>query len=332
MEDLYRLDPTISCSENIVTVQNFPARNLFTASSSSSTATTTATHEFYTSVGNLLQFQAAGHAQDFESNMVHLIKTQIANHPRYPDLVSAYIECQKVGAPPEMASLLEEISREKYSIKSCSSQIGADPELDEFMESYCELLYRYKEELSRPFDEATTFLSNIESQLSNLCKGTLTKTFDYYGSDEAAGTSEEELSCGEVEASESQESSGAGRGRDQDLKGMLLRKYSGYLSSLRKEFLKTKKKGKLPKDARMILLDWWSNHYRWPYPTEEEKVKLSEITGLDQKQINNWFINQRKRHWKPSEDMRFALMEGVSSSSSLGGHSFFDNGGGGRED
>lgn len=85
--------------------------------------------------------------------------------------------------------------------------------------------------------------------------------------DEAAGTSEEELSCGEVEASESQESSGAGRGRDQDLKGMLLRKYSGYLSSLRKEFLKTKKKGKLPKDARMILLDWWSNHYRWPYPT-----------------------------------------------------------------
>jgi len=45
---------------------------------------------------------------------------------------------------------------------------------------------------------------------------------------------------------------------------------------------------------------------------EEEKAKLAEMTGLDQKQINNWFINQRKRHWKPSEDMRFALMEGVS--------------------
>lgn len=45
---------------------------------------------------------------------------------------------------------------------------------------------------------------------------------------------------------------------------------------------------------------------------EEEKVKLSEITGLDQKQINNWFINQRKRHWKPAEDMQFAVMDGVS--------------------
>ncbi|XP_058000564.1 homeobox protein knotted-1-like 1 isoform X2 [Hevea brasiliensis] len=290
MEDLYRLDPTISCSENIVAVQNFPAN--FTASSSSPSTTTAATHDFHTSVGNLLQFQAGGHAQVFESNRVDLIKTQIANHPRYPDLVSAYIECQK--------------------------------------ESYCEVLHRYKEELSRPFDEATTFLSNIELQLSNLCKGTLTKTFDYYASDEAAGTSDEELSCGEVEASESQESSGGGRPCDEDLKGMLLRKYSGYLSNLRKEFSKKRKKGKLPKDARMILLDWWNNHYRWPYPTEEEKVKLSEITGLDQKQINNWFINQRKRHWKPSEDMRFAFVESVSSS--MGGHSYFDTEGGARGD
>lgn len=43
-------------------------------------------------------------------------------------------------------------------------------------------------------------------------------------------------------------------------------------------------------------------------------MQLSEMTGLDQKQINNWFINQRKRHWKPSEDMRFAIMDGVSGS------------------
>ncbi|XVF05950.1 hypothetical protein REPUB_Repub06bG0005600 [Reevesia pubescens] len=258
--------------------------------------------------------------------MSDLIKTQIASHPRYPNLVSAYIECQKVGAPPELASLLEEIGRENHHI-SGRSEIGADPELDEFMESYCKVLHRYKEELSKPFDEATTFLSNIESQLSNLCKGALTKTLDYR-SDEAAGTSEEELSGGEVEASESQESPGGCA--SQDLKGMLMRKYSGYLSSLRKEFLKKRKKGKLPKDARMMLLDWWNNHYRWPYPTEEEKLKLSEITGLDQKQINNWFINQRKRHWKPSEDMKFALMEGVTGN--IGGPMYLDAGVGSGSD
>lgn len=40
-------------------------------------------------------------------------------------------------------------------------------------------------------------------------------------------------------------------------------------------------------------------------------MALAEATGLDQKQINNWFINQRKRHWKPSEDMQFMVMDGL---------------------
>lgn len=44
---------------------------------------------------------------------------------------------------------------------------------------------------------------------------------------------------------------------------------------------------------------------------ETEKVALAESTGLDQKQINNWFINQRKRHWKPSEDLQFMVMDGL---------------------
>lgn len=57
---------------------------------------------------------------------------------------------------------------------------------------------------------------------------------------------------------------------------------------------------------------------------EEEKNKLSEITGLDQKQINNWFINQRKRHWKPSEDMRFSLMQGVTAAGVAGPPICFD--------
>lgn len=45
------------------------------------------------------------------------------------------------------------------------------------------------------------------------------------------------------------------------------------------------------------------------------------MTGLDHKQINNWFINQRKRHWRPSDDMRSALMEGVADAA---GSFYFD--------
>jgi Homeobox KN domain len=38
-------------------------------------------------------------------------------------------------------------------------------------------------------------------------------------------------------------------------------------------------------------------------------MQLAETTGLDLKQINNWFINQRKRHWKPSDEMQFVMMD-----------------------
>ncbi|KAG1338798.1 Homeobox protein knotted-1-like 1 [Cocos nucifera] len=359
MEDLYSIHPGISRGGEVAAV-----------GSASSFAYLEADRSQGGEAAEASDISAAGGAGG--SDLTDLIKAQIANHPRYPSLVAAYIECRKVGAPPEMASLLEEIGRERYTSAGCG-EIGADPELDEFMESYCRVLQRYKEELSKPFNEAASFLNSIEMQLSNLCKGRTTSSTTttatgnspsgvesgrerevvgvmgfssrqivsmqmgcrikkaisrcclslHLLSDEVVGSSEEELSCGDVDASECQES--GSRLADHELKEMLLKKYSGYLSNLRKEFLKKRKKGKLPKDARLTLLDWWHTHYRWPYPTEEEKAKLAEMTGLDQKQINNWFINQRKRHWKPSEDMRFALMEGVGGGSS-GTMLYFDTG------
>lgn len=39
-------------------------------------------------------------------------------------------------------------------------------------ETYCEMLDKYRSDLARPFDEATTFLNNMQTQLNNLCKGT----------------------------------------------------------------------------------------------------------------------------------------------------------------
>ncbi|MQM07726.1 hypothetical protein Taro_040568 [Colocasia esculenta] len=243
-----------------------------------------------------------GMAEGFSSSSA--IKAKIAAHPRYPHLLDAYIDCQKVGAPPEVASLLDEIRRENDVFKRnpASGLIGADPELDEFMETYCDVLVKYKSDLARPFDEATTFLNDMEVQLSNLCKGSCRV------SHEAAGSSEDELS-GEIDVQEAQT-----RNEERDIKDELRRKYGGDLiSGLKQEFSKKKKKGKLPREARQTLLDWWNAHYKWPYPTEADKIALAECTGLNQKQINNWFINQRKRHWKPSENMQFAVMDSLSA-------------------
>jgi hypothetical protein len=41
-------------------------------------------------------------------------------------------------------------------------------------------------------------------------------------------------------------------------------------------------------------------HVAIQYLQEDDKAKLVEETGLQLKQINNWFINQRKRNWHSS--------------------------------
>ncbi|KAL3529462.1 hypothetical protein ACH5RR_008784 [Cinchona calisaya] len=199
------------------------------------------------------------------------IKSRISSHPLYPKLLEAYIGCQKVGAPAETANLLDEILQEnQLSGKNNGSHcLGEDPELDEFMGTYCDVLSKYKLDLGKPYDEASKFLSNMETQLSNLCN------------DEAARSSHEERSSGELEVM--QEKDYNGTSEVNELKEKLLLKYGGYISSLRHEFYRKKKKEKLPKDARQVLLNWWTIHYAWPYPTEADKIALASSTGLDQK-------------------------------------------------
>ncbi|KAK4264355.1 hypothetical protein QN277_025547 [Acacia crassicarpa] len=112
----------------------------------------------------------AGLEEDDEEDSKKL-RAKIFCHPLYPKLLDAYIDCQKVGAPPEISNLFEEIGRQNGNLCQRSTYLGADPELDEFMEAYCDLLVKYKSDLSKPFDEATAFLNDMEMQLNSLCNG-----------------------------------------------------------------------------------------------------------------------------------------------------------------
>ncbi|XP_043692549.1 homeobox protein knotted-1-like LET6 [Telopea speciosissima] len=236
------------------------------------------------------------------SNGSSSIRAKIMSHPYYPRLLTAYVNCQKVGAPPEVVARLEEAcaSSEEAMARNRKGCLGEDPALDQFMEAYTEMLTKYEQELTKPFKEAMMFLSRIECQFKSLTVSSSTDSACVVGSDRN-GSSKDEVDAHENFIDPQAE--------DKELKGQLLRKYSGYLGSLKQEFSKKRKKGKLPKEARQQLLDWWSRNYRWPYPSESQKLALSESTGLDQKQINNWFINQRKRHWKPSEEMQFMVVD-----------------------
>jgi len=58
-------------------------------------------------------------------------------------------------------------------------------------------------------------------------------------------------------------------------------------------------KSKLPKKATDVLKTWFLNHINNPYPNHEDKDKLSQMTDLSRKQIQNWFTNSRKRFLEP---------------------------------
>jgi Homeobox KN domain len=62
-----------------------------------------------------------------------------------------------------------------------------------------------------------------------------------------------------------------------------------------------KKPTTLPNETVEYLKAWMMSpeHIAHPYPTEVEKAKIMEDTGLELKQLTNWFVNNRKRYWKP---------------------------------
>ena len=89
--------------------------------------------------------------------------------------------------------------------------------------------------------------------------------------DEGGVSSDEDLSGGEMEVQEAQLKS-----EDRDLKDRLLRRFGNHIGSLKLEFSKKKKKGKLPREARQTLLEWWNAHYKWPYPTVNHFLKTMQ--------------------------------------------------------
>ncbi|KHN00374.1 Homeobox protein knotted-1-like 6 [Glycine soja] len=96
---------------------------------------------------------SAGIHRQQEDDVSHQSQNRLS-----PSLPSPPPSLHRVGAPPEIARLLEEIRRENDPCKSDA-------------EAYCDMLVKYKSDLARPFDEATTFLNKIEMQLSHLCTG-----------------------------------------------------------------------------------------------------------------------------------------------------------------
>jgi len=110
------------------------------------------------------------------------------------------------------------------------------------------------------------------------------------------------------------------------------RRLSGKMSELRNENAsedegdgKTSGKGtgksrrELPAGAVATLKAWLLSpeHFTHPYPTPQDQVMLMQKTGIDKKQLKNWFTNARRRIWKPM--LKKQLEQGKLAATGAGG-------------
>ncbi|XP_076923584.1 homeobox protein knotted-1-like 7 [Bidens hawaiensis] len=259
------------------------------------------------------------------------LKAEIASHPLYEQLLSAHVACLRVATPIDQLPLIDaQLSHSHNLLRSYIADHHNQPlsaydrkELDNFLEQYLIVLCSFKEQLQQHVRvhavEAVMACREIEHNLQALTGASLGE-----GSGATMSEDEDEMA---MDFSLDQ-SGGMDGGHDmmgfgpllpteserslmervhQELKIELKQGFRSKIEDVREEILRKRRAGKLPGDTTSVLKDWWQQHSNWPYPTEDDKAKLVEETGLQLKQINNWFINQRKRNWHSNSNSMTAL-------------------------
>ena len=80
-----------------------------------------------------------------------------------------------------------------------------------------------------------------------------------------------------------------------------------------------KSRRELPAGAVATLKAWLLSpeHFTHPYPTPQDQIMLMQKTGIDKKQLKNWFTNARRRIWKPM--LKKQLEQGKIQQTGTGG-------------
>lgn len=85
------------------------------------------------------------------------------------------------------------------------------------------------------------------------------------------------------------------------LQANVQRKFMEAMDVLQTTAVPKRRKGSLPTEATDVFRAWFIKNVKRPYPTDAEKKVLADATGTSVLQITNWFINYRKRIWRPKE-------------------------------
>ncbi|KAI3468819.1 hypothetical protein Pfo_025482 [Paulownia fortunei] len=258
----------------------------------------------------------------------HLLKAEIATHPLYEQLLSAHVACLRVATPIDQLPLIDaQLSQfhhllrpyAQYTTHSLSQH--QRQELDNFLAQYLLVLCSFREQLHQHVRvhavEALMACREIEQNLQSLTGATLgegtgaTMSDDEdelqmdFSLDQSGANDHDLMGFGPLLPTESERS--LMEKVRQELKIELKQGFKSRIEDVREEILRKRRAGKLPGDTTTVLKNWWQQHSKWPYPTEDDKTKLVEQTGLQLKQINNWFINQRKRNWHSNSQSATSL-------------------------
>ncbi|CAM0946444.1 unnamed protein product [Alopecurus aequalis] len=245
-------------------------------------------------------------------------KAAVAAHPLYERLLEAHVACLRVATPVDQLPRIDaQIAARPPPLAAAAAAAGGPSggeELDLFMTHYVLLLCSFKEQLQQHVRvhamEAVMGCWELEQSLQSL-------TGASPGEGTGATMSDDEDNQVDSEANMfdgNDGSDGMGFGPliltegersliervRHELKSELKQGYKEKLVDIREEIMRKRRAGKLPGDTAATLKAWWQAHSKWPYPTEDDKARLVQETGLQLKQINNWFINQRKRNWHSS--------------------------------
>ncbi|CAN8326887.1 unnamed protein product [Cochlearia groenlandica] len=255
-------------------------------------------------------------------------KAAILRHPMYEQLLAAHVACLKVATPVDQIPRIDAQLSQLHTVAAKYSTLGVvvdNKELDHFMSHYVVLLCSLKEQLQHHVCvhamEAITACWEIEQSLQSITGVSPSesngKTMSDDEDDNNQVESEVNMFDGSLDGSDCMMGFGplvpTERERSlmervkKELKHELKQGFKEKIVDIRDEIMRKRRAGKLPGDTTSVLKEWWRVHSKWPYPTEEDKAKLVQETGLQLKQINNWFINQRKRNWNSNSSTSSAL-------------------------
>mmetsp|Transcript_14192 Transcript_14192/g.38482 ORF Transcript_14192/g.38482 Transcript_14192/m.38482 type:complete len:261 (-) Transcript_14192:391-1173(-) len=211
----------------------------------------------------------------------------VMRHPLYPKLLSAQIECKKASSSDltEQRRLDKQLQQSLAEIecmvdatgKSLEGPMPEDEALSEYLTACIAAATDYANDLKRLFAKASKHAGSLSKELDDMQRNGAS----YWGAVPRSALDKE--------------------GEHTEVLA-LKRKYTEQIKQLGDELSNKKQKVPLPKHAQSALRAWFEERYVWPYPSEKEKLQLCSITGLQKKQINDWFVNTRKREWSKHFD------------------------------